>query len=60
MNGHKRDEKADNWRGKEDERKEWKIGFWNVAGLKNKDKDFWKGLTWDVIVDSINRDMNGQ
>jgi len=19
-------------------------GFWNVAGLKNKDREFWKGL----------------
>lgn len=30
---------------------EWKVIFWNVAGLRNKDRDFWKGLEyWDVIV----------
>lgn len=23
---------------------EWKVIFWNVAGLRNKDRDFWKGL----------------
>lgn len=28
-----------------------KIAFWNVAGLRNKDEDFWKGLIgWDVVV----------
>jgi len=28
-----------------------KIAFWNVAGLRNKDKEFWKGLEeWDIIV----------
>jgi len=30
---------------------EWKVMFWNVAGLRNKDVEFWKGLkNWDVIV----------
>lgn len=29
----------------------WKVVFWNVAGLGNKDKEFWKGLAeWDVII----------
>lgn len=29
----------------------WKVVFWNVAGLGNKDGDFWKGLReWDVLV----------
>ncbi|XP_024878641.1 trichohyalin-like [Temnothorax curvispinosus] len=29
----------------------WKVAFWNVAGLSNKDKDFWEGIKeWDVIV----------
>ncbi|XP_024892034.1 vicilin-like seed storage protein At2g18540 [Temnothorax curvispinosus] len=29
----------------------WKVAFWNVAGLTNKDKDFWEGIKeWDVIV----------
>jgi len=32
-------------------RTELSIAFWNVAGLRNKDKDFWKGLErWDVMV----------
>jgi len=27
-----------------------KIAFWNVAGLRNKDRDFWEGLKeWDVM-----------
>lgn len=43
--------KTDNGRGREGDGKGWRIGFWNVAGLRNKDRDFWKGLTdWDVIV----------
>lgn len=30
---------------------EWRVAFWNVAGLRNKDMDFWKELEkWDVIV----------
>jgi len=29
----------------------WKVMFWNIAELWNKDKDFWKGLeNWDVII----------
>ena len=29
----------------------WKVAFWNVAGVKRKDDEFWRGLTeWDVIV----------
>ena len=28
-----------------------KIAFWKVAGLRNKDEDFWKGLEeWDIMV----------
>lgn len=35
----------------EEEEKGWKIGFWNVAGLRNKDEDFWAGLrNWEVII----------
>ncbi|XP_020297725.1 uncharacterized protein LOC109862177 [Pseudomyrmex gracilis] len=27
------------------------MAFWNVPGLKNKDKDFWEGLrTWDIMI----------
>lgn len=39
--------------GKEKEKKEegLKVTFWNVAGIGNKDKEFWKGLeNWDVMV----------
>ncbi|CAD6216275.1 GSCOCG00011331001-RA-CDS, partial [Cotesia congregata] len=29
----------------------FRIGFWNVAGIKNKEEDFWRGLrNWDVVV----------
>jgi len=32
------------------ERKMYKVGFWNVAGLENKDKDFWEKLReWDIV-----------
>lgn len=38
----------------EEERKngdEWRVGFWNVAGVGNKDEEFWKGIAeWEVIV----------
>lgn len=27
----------------------YKVVFWNVAGLKNKDKEFWKGVGYDDI-----------
>lgn len=31
------------------EKREYRIVFWNVAGLNNKDRDFWKELReWDV------------
>lgn len=31
-------------------RKEYKVGFWNVTGLENKDRDFWERLReWDII-----------
>lgn len=51
-----RDKKGNRWRGLFEKRKEdkiegggrrdegWKVVFWNVAGLGNKDRDFWKGL----------------
>lgn len=36
------------WR--REKRKGYKIGFWNVASLENKDREFWEGLKeWDVI-----------
>lgn len=34
-----------------EEGKDWRILFWNVAGLANKDRKFWEDLgAWDVIV----------
>lgn len=38
-------------RKKEDEKKEEiKIRFWNVAGIKGKDEEFWERIEeWDVI-----------
>jgi len=28
-----------------------KVAFWNVAGFKGKDKNFWWGLRkWDVVI----------
>jgi len=36
-------------RGRRGER--WKIAFWNIAGMRNKDKEFWNRIgDWDVIV----------
>lgn len=36
---------------REKTREDWKVCFWNVGGLGNKDKDFWDGLDkWDVVV----------
>lgn len=30
--------------------KEYKISFWNMAGLENKDKELWEKLKkWDVM-----------
>lgn len=30
---------------------ERRVGFWNVAGLGNKDREFWEGIKeWDVII----------
>lgn len=32
----------------------WKVAFWNVARMGNKDKDFWRGLKeWDVMTSEI-------
>lgn len=47
--------KKGEWRigrkNKREEMKRWKVAFWNVAGMGNKDKGFWKRLEeWDVTV----------
>lgn len=35
----------------EDENKGWRMAFWNVAGMGNKDRDFWGVLgKWDVML----------
>lgn len=27
------------------------MAFWNVAGVRNKDKEFWEGVQeWDIVV----------
>jgi len=37
--------------GREKREEGRKVMFWNIAGLWNKDKDFWKGLeNWNVII----------
>ena len=39
-------------RGKSDVgRRGWRIAFWNIARMRNKDRDFWRGIMeWDVII----------
>lgn len=37
--------------GEETGRDNWKVAFWNIAGLVNKDGEFWKRLKeWEVMV----------
>lgn len=50
--GRKKGEKREGWlKGKKRGRGAWKVTFWNVAGLGNKDADFWRGIReWDVVV----------
>lgn len=36
--------------GREEEEGIWKIAFWNVAGIGNKDRNFWQRIKeWDII-----------
>ncbi|EFN89388.1 hypothetical protein EAI_16183 [Harpegnathos saltator] len=38
-------------RGKREEGRAWKVMFWNVARLWNKDKEFWGRIKeWDVVM----------
>lgn len=47
----RKDEEKKGKEGKERKNKNWKVAFWNVAGLDEKDKDFWNNQKkWDVIV----------
>jgi len=35
----------------EEMRRSWNVGFWNVAGLRNKDEKYWEFLKeWEVII----------
>lgn len=35
----------------EKEKKEWRMAFWNIAGLRGKDENFWRDLSdWDVVL----------
>lgn len=41
---------------KKKEEKDWRVAFWNVAGIVNKDKKFWESLkNWDAMVLSETR-----
>ena len=36
---------------RQEKAKSWRIAFWNVAGVANKEEEFWKGIgEWEVIV----------
>lgn len=36
------------WKVREKE-KRWKVGFWNVVGVKNKEKGFWEKVKkWEI------------
>jgi len=52
--GEKGDDRKEGNQGREREKEEIgvrKIAFWNVAGVGNKDREFWKGIVeWDVVV----------
>jgi hypothetical protein len=38
-------------RGGKEEGREWGVLFWNVAGLNNKDREFWRELgKWEIVV----------
>ncbi|CAD6229117.1 GSCOCG00012085001-RA-CDS, partial [Cotesia congregata] len=44
------DKKEGGRKVKAEDRRVYKVGFWNVAGVKNKDEDFWTRLEeWDVL-----------
>lgn len=38
-------------RGRDEQEEIWKVAFWNVVGVGNKDREFWQRIKeWDVIV----------
>lgn len=46
-----REERGEEERSKAREEERFKIAFWNVVGLNNKDEEFWKELNeWDVMM----------
>lgn len=48
----KREEAEKGRKGAKGEKEEeWKVAFWNVAGLRGKDEKFWRELSdWEVVV----------
>ncbi|EFN79868.1 hypothetical protein EAI_05892 [Harpegnathos saltator] len=47
----KRDEEKGKGREEGKGEEVYKVAFWNVAGLGNKDREFWEGLKeWDIMV----------
>lgn len=48
--GGKRGSEIEKGEGRES-RRGWKIAFWNVAGLGNKDRNFWEELKeWEMVL----------
>lgn len=32
-------------------RKQWRVAFWNVTGIENKDGEFWEGMQeWEAVM----------
>lgn len=49
MEGEEKEGKSE----KDGQGERWKIAFWNIAGMRNKDKGFWDRIgtgEWDVIT----------
>jgi len=45
-----RTQKKKKRKGRKEEKKEYKVGFWNVAGMENKDEEFREKLgEWDIV-----------
>jgi len=54
--GEKEGEKGIVKKAMKEEKRGWTIGFWYVAGLKNKDTDFWEKLKeWELVETWVER-----
>lgn len=42
------------------EKNTFKIGYWNIAGLLSKDKEFCKGLGYNRFSKNMNREAMGR